>query len=247
MGSVPYLLQRLLLSGRRVSMPSVGTLCLERVAAGFVDVGYLGAPCYCLVLDEGQGDDFIVLLARYLRENSNVGGYFDEESFFESASGVYDEWFEESFDREREVLVVEGLCELECGVGVVALAEDFASILQPFGAPVYIAEAEVISQESGEGLGEGLGDGIDEELSEGLAGGLERDDLDVLRARVLELEESLELSRRVVVDLQQGRRTSYPRVQGVSKFWWVFSVIVFVAAVLWLGYTLMGYYGIELF
>lgn len=228
--SIPYLVQLMLLSGRRVSMPGVGTLCLERMASEVLDGGYISAPYDCLQLcDIADGEDFVAVLAQWLRENSNIGGYFDEESFLVRARELYDEWLAGCLDESGLVLTIEGVCVVDCGVEVLSISDSLSMILEPYDSAVYIGEPSFVGSE--ESLPE---EQSQENINEGQ--NVDSEEVAQLRTKVAELEQRLVESENSASLLAARRATRTLPVQKISTFWWISSIVMFCASILYLAF-----------
>lgn len=140
--SIPYIIERELLSGHRVALPEVGTLWLERVGSVINSEGRMTAPYDNLVisLECPEDNNFITLLAAHLKSGSNVGVYFDSDEFLSSAMELYYDWYDANISTDGTTLSIEGVCSITMwgSETSISLFEAFYGTITPFKEEVEI-------------------------------------------------------------------------------------------------------------
>ncbi len=134
---IPYIIERQLLHNRAVELPEIGTLFLQRESASFVegrdDLLYPPYDTLCLAESLIGGLDIVELTSQYLKQNSNIGNYFDEEQFYLNAVDLYNEWRENNIT--QSCITVDGVCRVELTNrgSILTIADTFQSLLMPYG------------------------------------------------------------------------------------------------------------------
>ncbi len=156
---IPYIIEREMLHHRGVSLPEVGTIYLRRESALFVEGSdeLIYPPYDTLALDKNYpGSDIIALTVAYLKESSNISGYFDDEQFEVNAQNLYREWYNQSISDDGSLLSIDGICTLDLRAegSIFSTVDTFEALLMPYGdgyvaigSPIYSSEQEQVIEQ----------------------------------------------------------------------------------------------------